>query len=198
MGKGGRCPETRMGRYARCEAPKPSWGSSDCGGTLESWVLRKAHARFGEGRMEKCSRSNSPAAYSTSITAARRGTSSRISPGSLCPSACVTGLTGSDQRDLVLSAHKRLHRRQAQTGEASFGEGTMQRFHGAQPPGSLRAEDGRTGQPVRDLEAAKLPVAPAAPLPLDPSDAPQAPPDPAVEGWQLTPLAEAEVAGPAP
>jgi len=22
--------------------------------TLESWVLRKAHARFGEGRMEKC------------------------------------------------------------------------------------------------------------------------------------------------
>src|SRR3954467_4838100 len=66
MGKGGRCPETRMGRYARCEAPKPSWGSSACGGTLESWVLRKAHARFGEGRMEKCSRSNSPAAYSTS------------------------------------------------------------------------------------------------------------------------------------
>src|SRR4051795_7073906 len=36
-----------------------------CGGTLESRVLRKAHARFGEGRMEKCSRSNSPAAYST-------------------------------------------------------------------------------------------------------------------------------------
>src|SRR4051812_5692305 len=70
--------------------------------TLESWVLRKAHARFGEGRMEKCSWSNSPAADSTSITAARRGTSSPISPGSLCPSACVTGLTGSDQRDLVL------------------------------------------------------------------------------------------------
>src|SRR3954454_19461383 len=54
MGKGGRCPETRAGRYARCEAPKPSWGSSARGGTLESWVLRKAHARFGEGRMEKC------------------------------------------------------------------------------------------------------------------------------------------------
>src|SRR3954470_7205766 len=65
MGKGGRCPETRTGRYARCETPKPSWGSSARGGTLESWVLRKAHARFGEGRMEKCSRSNSPAAYST-------------------------------------------------------------------------------------------------------------------------------------
>ena len=42
--------------------------------TLESWVLRKAHARFGEGRMEKCSRSNSPAAYSTatSMFAAKR------------------------------------------------------------------------------------------------------------------------------
>src|SRR4051794_12851161 len=97
-----------------------------------------------------------------------------------------------------LSAHKRLHGRQAQTGEASFGESAVQCFHGAQPPGSLRAEDGRTGQPVRDLEAAKLPVSPAARLPLDPSDAAQAPPDPAVEGWQLAPLAEAEVAGPAP
>src|SRR3954451_5960361 len=65
MGKGGRCPEPRAGRNARCETPKPSWGSSARGGTLESRVLRKAHARFGEGRMEKCSRSNSPAAYST-------------------------------------------------------------------------------------------------------------------------------------
>src|SRR3954470_17360862 len=102
MGKGGRCPETRAGRYARCEAPKPCWGSSDCGGTLESRVLRKAHARFGEGRMEKCSRSNSSAAYSTSITAAKRGTSSPISPGSSCPSTCATGLTGSDHRDLVV------------------------------------------------------------------------------------------------
>src|SRR4051794_29388485 len=102
MGNGGRCPETRAGRYARCEAPKPSWGSSDCGGTLESRVLRKAHARFGEGRMEKCSRSNSPAAYSTSTTAATRGTSSPIGPGSSCPSDCATGLTGSDHRDLVL------------------------------------------------------------------------------------------------
>src|SRR3954471_17987986 len=102
MGKGGRCPETRTGRYARCETPKPSWGSSALRRTLESRVLRKAHARFGEGRMEKCSWSNSPAAYSTSITAARRGTSSRISLGSSCPSDCETGLTGSDQRDLVL------------------------------------------------------------------------------------------------
>src|SRR3954449_11504745 len=78
MGKGGRCPETRTGRYARCEAPKPSWGSSALRRTLESRVLRKAHARFGEGRMEKCSWSNSPAAYSTSTTAATRGTSSPI------------------------------------------------------------------------------------------------------------------------
>src|SRR3954453_19977262 len=102
MGKGGRCPETRTGRYARCETPKPSWGSSARGGTLESRVLRKAHARFGEERMEKCSRSNSPAAYSTSTTAVRRGTSSPIGPGSSCPSDCATGLTGSDQWDLVL------------------------------------------------------------------------------------------------
>src|SRR3954469_20114562 len=33
-GKGGRCPETRTGRYARCEAPKPSWGSSNSRRTL--------------------------------------------------------------------------------------------------------------------------------------------------------------------
>src|SRR3954466_10717405 len=104
MGKGGRCPETQTGRYARCETPKPSWGSSARGGTLESRGLRKAHARFGEGRMEKCSRSNSPPAYSTSTTAARRGTSSPIGPGSSCPSDCATGLTGSDQWDLVSAA----------------------------------------------------------------------------------------------
>src|SRR3954453_8192068 len=71
MGKGGRCPETRTGRYARCETSNPSWGSSARGGTLESWVLRKAHARFGEGRMEKCSRSNSPAAYSVDSSGRR-------------------------------------------------------------------------------------------------------------------------------
>src|SRR3954466_11987531 len=41
-----------------------------------------------------------PDAYPTatsSITAATHGTSSRTSPGSSCPSACGTGLTGSDQ-----------------------------------------------------------------------------------------------------
>ena len=56
--------------------------------------------------MEKCSRSNSPAAYSTSTTAATRGTSSPIGLGSLCPSACETGPTGSNQRDLVLVVHR--------------------------------------------------------------------------------------------
>src|SRR5215204_6423315 len=102
MGKGGRCPETQTGRYARCEMPKPSWGSS-LRWTLESRVLRKAHARFGEGRMEKCSHSNSPAAYSTSITVARRGTTSPTSLGSSCPSDCATGPTGPDQWDLVFN-----------------------------------------------------------------------------------------------
>jgi hypothetical protein len=36
-----------------------------------------------------------------SINAAQRGTGSLISPGPSCPSACVNGFTGSDQRDLV-------------------------------------------------------------------------------------------------
>src|SRR3954468_7019484 len=54
-----------------------------------------------------CARTGSPTGSSpptatSSITAARRGTSSRISPGSSCPSDCETGLTGSDQRDLVV------------------------------------------------------------------------------------------------
>src|SRR3954470_20209120 len=84
MGKGGRCPETRAGRYARCEAPKPSWGSSDCGGTLESRVLRKAHARFGEGRMENCLRINSPAAYST-----QRSAPFDVSPATVSTARCA-------------------------------------------------------------------------------------------------------------
>jgi hypothetical protein len=37
----------------------------------------------------------------SSPTAATLGTSSRTRPGSSCPSDCVTGLTGSDQWDLV-------------------------------------------------------------------------------------------------
>src|SRR5882672_7630807 len=95
-----------------------------------------------------------------------------------------------------LSTRQLFHGDQAETTEASFGEGTMQSFREAEPPGSLGAEDGRTGRPFGGLEAAQFPVAPAACLPLDPGDATQAPPNPAIEGLQLVPLAEAEVAGP--
>src|SRR3954453_8109812 len=45
---------------------------------------------------------SSPPTATSSITAARRGTNSQTSPGSSCPSDCATGLTGSDQWDLVL------------------------------------------------------------------------------------------------
>src|SRR4051794_28510217 len=74
-----------------------------------------------------------------------------------------------------LSVYQLFHGEEAQTGEASFGEGPVQSFHGAQPPGSLRAEDSRTGQPFGDLETAKFPISPAARLPLDPNDASQSP-----------------------
>src|SRR4051812_49654375 len=57
-----------------------------------------------------------------------------------------------------LSVYQLFHGEEAQTGEASFGEGAVQSFHGAQPPGSLRAEDSRTGQPFGDLETAKFPI----------------------------------------
>src|SRR3954451_2502124 len=80
-----------------------------------------------------------------------------------------------------LSVYQLFHGEEAQTGEASFGEGAVQSFHGAQPPGSLRAEDSRTGQPFGDLETAKFPISPAARLPRDPNDASQSPSDPAVE-----------------
>src|SRR5215472_6203498 len=49
-----------------------------------------------------------------------------------------------------------------------------------------------------DPEPTQLAETLAARLPLDPGDATQAPPDPAIQRWQLVPLAEAEVAGPAP
>jgi hypothetical protein len=64
--------------------------------TLESRVLRKAHARFGEGRMEKCSRSNSPAAYSTlwSVASTRRTPSASGRP-------CVSGYRSSRCRFIV-------------------------------------------------------------------------------------------------
>src|SRR5216683_1400978 len=97
-----------------------------------------------------------------------------------------------------LSAHQLLHGDQAETTEASFGEGAMQSFREAQPPGTLGAENGRTGRPFGDLEPTELTIALTARLPLDPSDATQAPSDPAIQRWQLVPLAEAEVAGPTP
>src|SRR4051794_4782028 len=49
MGKGGRCPETRAGRYARCEAPKPSWGSSDCGGHWRAGCSERRTPSSGRG-----------------------------------------------------------------------------------------------------------------------------------------------------
>src|SRR5438270_4764432 len=97
-----------------------------------------------------------------------------------------------------LSTHQLFHRKQTQTTEASFGEGAMQRFRRAQPPWSLWAEDGRTGRPFGDLEPTELTIALASRLPLDPGDATQAPSDPAIQRWQLAPLAEAEVARPTP
>src|SRR6267378_3367883 len=68
----------------------------------------------------------------------------------------------------------------------------MQRFREAQPPRSLWAEDSRTGRPFGDLEPPELAIALTARLPLDPDDATQAPSDPAIQRWQLAPLAEAE------
>ena len=74
----------------------------------------------------------------------------------------------------------------------------MQRFREAQPPRSLWAEDGRTGRPFGDIETTEFTIALAARLPLDPDDAAQAPSDPAIQRWQLVPLAEAEVPDPTP
>src|SRR5437773_7461131 len=97
-----------------------------------------------------------------------------------------------------LSARQLFHGKQPQTTEASFGEGAMQSFREAQPPGSLWAEDGRTGRPFGDLEPTELTIALSSRLPLDPGDATQAPSDPAIQRWQFAPLAEAEVPGPTP
>jgi hypothetical protein len=60
------------------------------------------------------------------------------------------------------------------------------------------AEDGRTGRPFRDVKASELAIALTARLPLSPDEATQAPSDPAIQRWQLAPLAEAEVPGPSP
>src|SRR5438477_105367 len=97
-----------------------------------------------------------------------------------------------------LSARQLFHGKQSQTTEASFGEGAMESFREAQPPRSLGAEDSRAGRPFGDLEPTELAIALASRLPLDPGDATQAPSDPAIQRWQLAPLAEAEVPGPTP
>ena len=74
-----------------------------------------------------------------------------------------------------LSTHQRVHGKQAMILEASVGEGAMQRARRAQPPGSLWAEDGRTGHLVRDPKATEFAITVAARLPLNPDDATQAP-----------------------
>jgi hypothetical protein len=86
------------------------------------------------------------------------------------------------------------HGWQAQTTEAGFGNATVQGFSGTQPPGALRAKNGRKGRPLGNPEAAEFMIALATCLPLDPDDATQAPLEPTIEGLQLAPLAEAEVA----
>ena len=73
------------------------------------------------------------------------------------------------------------------TLEAFVAEGAMQRARRTQPPRSLWAEDGRTGHLLGDLQATEFLVASAARLPLDPDDATQAPPCPAVQRCQLAP-----------
>ena len=80
-----------------------------------------------------------------------------------------------------LSTRHRFHGKQPMTLEAFVGEGAVQRARRTQPPWSLRAEDGRTGRPLRHLEATKFLVASASRLPLDPDDATQASSGPAIQ-----------------
>jgi hypothetical protein len=84
-----------------------------------------------------------------------------------------------------LSARQRLHEKQSKTFEAFIGEGPMQRARRAQSPWSLRTEDGRTGHLLRNPQATKLLVTSAARLPLDPDDATQASPYPAIQRCRL-------------
>jgi hypothetical protein len=80
-----------------------------------------------------------------------------------------------------LSAHQRVHGEQAMIFEAFVAEGAMHRACRAQTPGSLWTEDSRTGHLVRDFEATEFAIAVAARLPLNPDDATQAPPCPAIQ-----------------
>ena len=97
------------------------------------------------------------------------------------PSASTPGIRSVPRRFGGLSTRHRFHGKQPMTLEAFVGEGAVQRARRTQPPWSLRAEDGRTGRPLRHLEATKFLVASASRLPLDPDDATQASPGPAVQ-----------------
>src|SRR3984893_8851263 len=97
-----------------------------------------------------------------------------------------------------LCVRQRIHADQPKAIEAPVGEGTMQRARRTQPPRSLRAEDGRAGHLLSDLQATKFSIAIAPRPPLDPDDATQASPYPAVRRCQLVQLAEAEISGPSP
>src|SRR3954451_3191096 len=80
-----------------------------------------------------------------------------------------------------LSARQRLHGKQSKPLEASVGKGSMQRVRRTQSPRSLRAEDGRTGRLLGDIQVTELLVTSASRLPLDPGDATQASPCPAIQ-----------------
>ena len=56
----------------------------------------------------------------------------------------------------------------------------------------------RAIRPLENPEATEFMITLATCLPLDPGDATQAPSEPTIEGLQLAPLAEAEVAAPSP
>src|SRR4051812_19165770 len=73
--------------FSRGEAGSGSRNLSEIGPGIGSLAFMR----------EPCSRTgSSPPTLTSPTTAATLGTSSRTSPGSLCPSDCVTGLTGSD------------------------------------------------------------------------------------------------------
>ena len=74
----------------------------------------------------------------------------------------TTGHTVCTRRFGGLSVHQRLHGKQAMILEAFVAEGAMHRARRAQPPGSLWAEDGRTGHLVQDLEATEFAITVAA------------------------------------
>src|SRR3954471_24745 len=65
-GKGGRCPETRTGRSARCALPKPYRGR---GGHWRAGCSERRKPGSGRGGWKSAGNGNSLAAYSTSWSA---------------------------------------------------------------------------------------------------------------------------------